>query len=320
MAQELKRDQPVRLPNPSAQPFVAALRTCRFFAVIFFWVTMVCVLAYTVAFVLTEGVGLYDAPRTAEAPAARPAPAEPAPAPAAPGEEPAPAAPSGTSWLSAFENTAAAAEPPKFFGVPATPAGKETSKEAPKEPAKAAPADPSKEPAAPAAKEGETRGEAVAKPETPLPERSPPTPEQQRARAEYYYDVSMNILKPLRILGVISSFLLGMTLFLYLQIALLGRLSGIKHLTSALFFALLFFVTVLPWESIFEGFRVNVFYDFARLVAAHGQRLAGNTGDFWEQAKYFARFLGLPLVSLFLLAWSGLQFASGYNESVVANE
>jgi hypothetical protein len=63
-----------------------------------------------------------------------------------------------------------------------------------------------------------------------------------------------------------------------------------------------------------------VFYDFARLVWIHGERLAGNTGDFWEQAKYFARFFGLPLVSLLLLAWSGLQFASGYSESVVANE
>jgi len=130
----------------------------------------------------------------------------------------------------------------------------------------------------------------------------------------------VNILKPLRVVGVLSSFLLGVTLFLYLQIALLGRLAGIKPLTSALFFLLLFFATVVPWENIFEGFRVNVFYDFPRLVAIHGQRLAGNTGDFWEHARYFARFFGLPLVSIALLAWSGLQFAAGYVESVVAND
>lgn len=347
MAQEIRRDQPVRLLNPSAQPFVAALRTCRFFAVIFFWVTLVCVLAYTLAFAVTEWVGLYDeSSRVQEAmqvkpPAAEPA-AEPAPAPAAPAAPAAPEAPpapAGTSWLSLFEGTAAAAPPPtakrppdkegagespappsgtpKFFGVPATPAGRETPKEAPK----TAPAETPKEtPPAAAAKEGESRGEAVANPETPLPERTPATPEQRRVRADYYYDVAVNILKPLRIVGVISSFLLGVTLFLYLQIALLGRLSGIKQLTSALFFLLLFFVTILPLESIFEGFRVNVFYDFTRLVSIHGERLAGNTGDFWEQAKYFARFFGLPLVSLFLLAWSGLQFASGYSESVVANE
>jgi hypothetical protein len=343
MAQETRRDQPVRLLNPSAQPFVAALRTCRFFAVIFFWVTMVCVLAYTLAFAVTEWVGLYDeSSRVQEAMQVQPPAAEAAPAPAAPAAPAAPEAPSapaGASRLWLFEGTAAAAPPPAasgapdkegagespappsgtptFFGVPATPAGKEASKESPKAAPAATPKEP---PTAAAAKEGESRGEAIAKPETPLPERTPPTPEQRRARADYYYNVAVNILKPLRIVGVISSFLLGVTLFLYLQIALLGRLSGIKQLTSALFFLILFFATVLPWESIFEGFRVNVFYDFARLVSIHGERLAGNTGDFWEQAKYFARFFGLPLVSLLLLAWSGLQFASGYTESVVANE
>jgi hypothetical protein len=351
MAQETRRDQPVRLLNPSAQPFVAALRTCRFFAVIFFWVTMVCVLAYTLAFAVTEWVGLYDeSSRVQEAMQVKPPAAEPAPAPtapAAPAAPEAPSAPAGTSRLWLFEGTAAAAPPPAakrppdkegagespalppgtptFFGIPATPAEPAAGAAGhlgPKYPA-APPAGsktPKEPPPAAAAKEGESRGEAVANPETPLPERTPLTPEQRRVRADYYYDVAVNILKPLRIVGVISSFLLGVTLFLYLQIALLGRLSGIKQLTSALFFLLLFFVTVLPWESIFEGFRVNVFYDFARLVSTHGERLAGNTGDFWEQAKYFARFFGLPLVSLLLLAWSGLQFASGYSESVVANE
>jgi hypothetical protein len=355
MAQELRRDQAVRLPNPSAQPFVAALKTCRFFAVLFFWVTMVCVVAYAAAFVTTEWIGLYDVPKAeaASKPAAEPAPSPAAPAapvapatpaaPAASAAAPAPAA--GASWLSIFENTASAAPAPPngksapskdseetpgttptFFGVPATPAGAASAKEAPKAAAVEAPkkataaVEALKEAseAVAAAKDAETKGEAVAKPEMPVAAEKPAlSPEQ---KAQYYYNVTVNILKPLRVVGVLSSFLLGMTLFLYLQIALLGRLAGIKQLTTALFFLLLFFATVVPWENIFEGFRVNVFYDFTRLVAIHAQRLAGDTGDFWEQAKYFARFFGLPLVSIALLAWSGLQFASGYAESVVANE
>jgi len=338
--------------------------------VLFFWVAMVCVLAYAVAFVLTEWVGLYDAPRPAASPAApaavpasAPATAPPA-APSAPSAEPSPASPSapGPAASSAadtrdlrvaarmarparpavgicdevatagkpavahpamrllfFERAAGAAEPsapapggtPKFFGVPAVPAGQAPPKEAPKDASAPTPAAP---------KDAETKGEAVARPETPLPEQQPLTAEERRARAEYCYDVTLNTLRPLRVVGVIASFLLGVTLFLYLQIALLGRLSGIRQLTSALFFMILFFATALPWESIFEGFRANVFYDFPRLVAAHGERLAGGGGDFWEQAKYFARFFGLPLVSLGLLVWSGLQFAAGYGESVVANE
>jgi len=351
MAQELRRDQAVRLPNPGAQPFVAALKTCRFFAVLFFWVTMICVVAYAAAFVTTEWIGLYDVSKAeaASKPAAEPAPSPGAPAapvaPAAPAAAPAPAA--GTSCLSIFENTASAAPTPPngkpapgkeseetpgttpmFFGVPAVPAGAASAKEATKAaaveaPKKAATAavealKEASEAVAAAAKAAETKGEAVAQPEMPVAAEKPAlSPEQ---KAQYYYNVTVNILKPLRVVGVLSSFLLGVTLFLYLQIALLGRLAGIKQLTSALFFLLLFFATVVPWENIFEGFRVNVFYDFTRLVATHAQRLAGDTGDFWEQAKYFARFLGLPLISIALLAWSGLQFAAGYVESVVANE
>jgi len=342
MAQELRRDQAVRLPNPSAQPFVAALKTCRFFAVLFFWVTMVSVVAYAAAFVTTEWVGLYDVPKVDASQPAEPKPAAEPAAPAAPVTPAAPAAtpaaPAGTSWLPVFESAAWAAPAPagatsapgKESGdVPAAPAGaapakdtpKAASVETPKKAAPAAPVDATKgatEAAAAAAKDAETRGEAVAKPEAPAVTEKPALTPQQKA--QHYYDVTINILKPLRVVGVLSSFLLTVTLFLYLQIALLGRLAGIKQLTSALFFLLLFFATVLPWENIFEGFRVNVFYDFARLVAAHAQRMAGETGDFWEQAKYFARFFGLPLISIALLAWSGLQFASGYVESVVANE
>ena len=90
MAQEPRRDQPVRLPNPSAQPFVSALKTARLFAVVFFWITMVCILSYVVVFILTEWIGLYDAPLAPAAPVESKAPAEPKGL-AAPTQEDAPA-------------------------------------------------------------------------------------------------------------------------------------------------------------------------------------------------------------------------------------
>jgi hypothetical protein len=160
----------------------------------------------------------------------------------------------------------------------------------------------------------------IARPETPPTERRAPTLEEQRDRAERYLHVTANILKPFRVIGVLASFLLGATLFLYLQIALLGRLSGIRQLTSALFMLILFLASVLPWDSIFDGFHVNAFYDFTKLMAAHAARLDGKDIEFWKEALFYIRFFFLPLISVFLLAWSGIQFASGYGESVVANE
>jgi len=337
MAQEPRRDQPVRLPNPSAQPFVAALKTARLFAVIFFWITMACILSYVVVFILTEWIGLYDAPLAPAAPVESKAPAEPkGPAAlkglAAPPKEDAPAPePGSTSWLGLFENTAQAATtkngPPTFFDIPATRRGEtppEKSSEASTEempevgPSSSSPP-PATAPAATTSKE-ETSGKVIARPETPPTERRAPTLEEQRERVEKYKHVTANILKALRVIGVMSAFLLGATLFLYLQIALLGRLAGIRQLTSALFMLVLFVALVLPWETIYEDFHVNSFYDFSKLLTAHAARLAGKDMEWWKEALFYIRFFFLPLLSTFLLVWSGIQFAAGYRESVVANE
>ena len=308
MAQDVKREPPVRLPNPSAQPFVAALKTARFYTVIFFWVTMVCVLAYVAAFVLAEWANLYDMP------AAEPAKAAPTKT------SPAKAAPAGpVSWLGIFESTAAAAEPESkggasFFGLEAAKK-KAVRPETPQEPA-AGPATKAAEPATP---ESATEGKIIAERPTLVP-RASLTPDQQRRRAQYYHDLTVAVLPPLRIVGFLASILLGATLFVYLQITLLGRLAGIRHLTNAVFLLMVFWVTVMPWENVFPGFRVSAFYDFSQLLEAHASRLAGAAGNPWDTALYFGRFCVLPLVSLLLLACSGIRFAAGYHESVVANE
>jgi hypothetical protein len=332
MAQEPRRDQPVRLPNPSAQPFVSALKTARLFAVVFFWITMVCILSYVVVFILTEWIGLYDAPLAPAAPVESKAPAEPKGL-AAPPKEDAPAPePGSTSWLGLLESTASAATPkksdvPTFMGVPATRRGEtppersseKSAEEMPEVGPSSSSPPPATVPAATTSKE-ETSGKVIARSETPPTERRALTLEEQRDRAKKYYDFTLNLLKPLRVIGVLASFLLGATLFLYLQIALLGRLAGIRQLTSALFMLILFLASVLPWDSIFDGFHVNAFYDFTKLMAAHAARLDGKDIEFWKVALFHIRFFFLPLISVCLLAWSGIQFAAGYRESVVANE
>jgi len=114
--------------------------------------------------------------------------------------------------------------------------------------------------------------------------------------------------------------LLAVTVFIYLQIALLGRLAGIRQLTRALFVLLLFLWTVLPWESVFEGFRTSALFNFEMLLEAHTARLGVATQDWVAQLMYFSEFLVMPVAAVLLLAWSGIQFASGYNRSVLANE
>jgi hypothetical protein len=324
MALEPKRDQPVRLPNPSAQPFVVALKTTRFYAVVLFWVVMVCVLAHVSTFVLTEWVRLYDFPAV-EAPAAPEA--APPKAPAEPGKD---AAPAGASWFGRFEKSADAAPAKSAPGelFPAVPFEGGTKKpgEAPK-PSKEAPATPpaetTKESPAPAAAttpESSTEGKVVGQPEARPKENLPLTPAEARDRAQRYRAVTAEVLHPARIIGVLASLLLVVTVFLYLQIALLGRLSGVRQLTNALFLVLVFLATILPWENIFQGFRAGSLFDFSQLLEAHACRLQGGLEGTWPTVIYFGRYFVMPVVSAAILAWSGIQFAAGYAESVLANE
>ncbi|MGB2779951.1 MAG: hypothetical protein WBD63_00560 [Phycisphaerae bacterium] len=242
MAQDTKREQPVRLPNPGAQPFVAALKTLRFFAVIFFWLAMVSMLAHVAAFVSAEWLHLYE---SATAP------------------EPAAATASGPS----------AAETP-----------------------------------------------AAAQPAPPVAAPDQLTPEQHRDRAMRYQEYTAGVLRPMRALGILSAMLLLVTLFLYLQIALLGRLSGIRPLTRALGLALVFLAAVVPWHNLFEEVRFGAFFDFAALLEIQAEHAQWSAGDLVAAAGYYARFLAVPAAGVVVLALAGIQFAAGYRESVLVNE
>ncbi|HET6440893.1 MAG TPA: hypothetical protein VFH53_00835 [Phycisphaerae bacterium] len=261
MAQEMRREPAVRLPNPGAQPFVAALKTVRFFAVVFFWLAMVCMLAHVAAFISIQWLGVYDEPA-----------AEPA-----------------DTVIEAAPSAGAAHGPGLFESV-----------------AVAAPAEKGAAPAA----------ESVQK-EVPRPGLSAV---ERFAGARQYRECTAALLKPLRAIGILMAILLLVTIFLYLQIALLGRLSGIRPLTSSLCLTLLFLATVVPWHNLFAELQFGSFFDFDLLLKAHAQWVKFGFSDVYGAASYYLRFFALPLLSTVLLALAGVQFASGYRESVVVNE
>ncbi len=341
MAQDQKRDSSVRipagtvrLPNPSAQPFVAALKTTRFFAVLFFWVAMVCVLAHVAAFVVAEWVGLYDEPTAA--------PAQAAPGEAAPGEAAATApAPSPAAWARpglsrgllvssawAAEAAPASRPPGELFpnvppeGAPARPPAGEKPPAKPAAPDEGAVPERAAAEAAPAAPApaGEVEG-TVAAPPAGEPVVGPPrlTPEQQAVRARYWRKLTANILGPARVVGILASILLAVTVFLYLQIALLGRLGGIRQITRSLFLLLVFLVTVLPWSTVFEGVHASSLFDFEQLLSDHALGL-GRSADRVQAGLYYGRYFVFPVISMLLLGLAGIHFASGYSQSVLANE
>jgi hypothetical protein len=258
---------------------------------------MVCVLAHVAAFVLTEWVDLY---RVSEEPAAAAPAGEAVRAPAA--------------WLGLVESSASAAQPGELFPNV--------------EPEQTSPTPSAAEGEAGEAGEEETESPGAFETEGTVaapPNGEPEAPaegdadEGRPARARYYRELTTHVLGPARSVGILASVLLAVTVFLYLQIALLGRLAGIRQLTRSLFLILLFLATVLPWGSVFEDVQASSLYDFEELLSAHAMG-RGQSEDWVEAARYYGRFLIFPSVSVMLLGLAGIHFAGGYSRSVLANE
>lgn len=130
------------------------------------------------------------------------------------------------------------------------------------------------------------------------------------------------LMRTMRLVGLLTAMLLLVTLFVYLEISLLGRLAGIKYLTMSFFLMLLFVATVYSWEPLLPGSRIlGSFYsvdDFLSSYMLTVQRAAAHGPS--GQVTHYGRYLAMPVVSLVLLVASWLRFRRGYEESVLLNE
>jgi len=70
---------------------------------------------------------------------------------------------------------------------------------------------------------------------------------------------------------------------------------------------------------VFADVEACALYNFQTLLSEHATGVAGGD-DPYAVAAYYGRFLVYPLVSLLLLGISSIEFASGYGQSVLANE
>jgi hypothetical protein len=150
-----------------------------------------------------------------------------------------------------------------------------------------------------------------------LPPETEASLDEARGLVEERSAMYISALKPFRTMGMIASVLLWVSLFLFLQIALLGRLSGIRQLTLSVFLLMLFLASALPWNALFEGIGAGAFFRLKHLLVAHAQRLNG-TG--YTTIWYYLRFLLTTLLALVLLLSSWINFSRGYEESVLLNE
>ncbi len=138
-----------------------------------------------------------------------------------------------------------------------------------------------------------------------------------KSRAESLLFYLKPLMAAMRLVGLVASMLLLVTLFLYLQISLLGRLAGVRYLTVAFFLMMFCVATVFSWEPLLPGTRILGSLYIMDELLRHNLQLSR---DGLEVAYYWFRFLILPIASLVLLVASWLRFRKGYEESVLMNE
>lgn len=244
---------PVRLPNPTAEGFMASLKVVHFFAIIFFWLLLVSLLLHLAMFVLVQ--------------------------------------------TKAFDETEAMGYVPSAVGEQAAP-----QPEQPVEGGESA--DESGAVSQPQAEAGDVVGDG-----------SEPWWTSRKAEAMLIY--IRPLMAAMRLVGSLSSVLLLVTLFIYLQISLLGRLAGVRYLTVSFFLMMFCVATVFSWEPLLPGTRILGSLYLLEDLFQHKQEL----GRQWLQVGYYwLRFLVMPLVSIALLMGSWLRFRRGYEESVLMNE
>jgi hypothetical protein len=141
-------------------------------------------------------------------------------------------------------------------------------------------------------------------------------------RARDYMPLFRQTASTMRLVGLLCSALLLVTLFVYLEISLLGRLAGVRYLTMSFFLMLFFAFTVYSWEPLLPGNRiVGSLFTLDDLLNSYTVLIQrGTTLQVNERVFYYVRFLALPLLSFVLLVFSWLRFRRGYEESVLMNE
>jgi len=185
------------------------------------------------------------------------------------------------------------------------------------------------ETAAPETSEGEPPAEAPAEEEAAEGDAAdePAEPAQADpwwtpARAERTLRYARPLMTAMRLAGLVSGVLLLVTLFVYLQVSLLGRLAGVQFLTQAFFLTLFLVATAYSWEPVLPGTRIlGSLYRYHDLLNSYTVLMQrGEAVTFGQTAYYFGRFLVMPVVSLVLLIICYLKFRRGYEASVLMNE
>ena len=103
--------------------------------------------------------------------------------------------------------------------------------------------------------------------------------------------------------------LYAVTIWVGLQLSLTGRLGGLQHNARAFFLSLILLVLVLPWGRIVAFGTWQTLFGYHELASAYVNR--PDSGDGWNMACYYGRFLLLQIVALLAVLGAQIRCVRG---------
>ncbi len=118
-----------------------------------------------------------------------------------------------------------------------------------------------------------------------------------------------------KLLAPLVAMLLLVSILLAVSVSLLGRLGGISGLVSAFFWAALLMALLMPWQRILNDDSVwGATYELGELIEGSRKVIAewgAATPSTVDQSLYYARFAGLPGITLLIWLTVAVRFSSG---------
>ncbi len=122
-----------------------------------------------------------------------------------------------------------------------------------------------------------------------------------------------------KLVAVLSAVLLVLIIGYTGVVALVGGGKGVQYFVSAFLWSLLVLALLSPWQEILRGGLFSgALYNLQELRVCMQNidllRAGGEKPGIIEQTRFFARFLGYPLVSFMVLITMLVRYARGYRQ------
>ena len=124
--------------------------------------------------------------------------------------------------------------------------------------------------------------------------------------ADRYAVLAVSVLN---FLVLFMGILYCLTLLITLKVSLVSRLGGVNHISRAFFTSLLLLVLLVPWQTIVPGVLLGTIYLPKELLVTYPEKAASS--KFWLVMLYL-RFVGMWLLAMWLLLWSGIRSGRWY--------